>query len=240
MSDSKFNVIFMRDNSPVRRYRVSPAIIKFGAYGLVFLLILACGGAAGGYTFWRENASLRQDKAGLERQLREANMELERLQNVDKILKSNDPEELQTLLGSMSPPADRKARKEDKTPPPPPAVDLKKIFDRVDARQASVESFVAKLAGESMNLTFNLSNLLGADMLTGSAQVSLVLVDGVLIPVTVKEADMSFSIQRFKQISTSFALPKDTPPDRLFGLRLILKSPQGQTIFSETYPLPRP
>jgi hypothetical protein len=239
VTDSKFNVIFMRDNSPVRRYRVSPAIIKFGAYGLVLLLVLACGGAAGGYTFWRENASLRQDKSGLERQLREANMELERLQNVDKILKSNDPEELQTLLGSMSPPTDRKAKKEDKTPPPPPAVDLKKIFDRVDSRQVSVENFTARMAGDTMNLTFSLNNLQSNEMLTGVAQVALVLVDGGLAPVSAKEADMSFSIQRFKQISTSFALPKDVAPDRLFGLRLMLKNPQGQIIFSETHPLPR-
>lgn len=238
MSNGKFNVIFMRDNSPVRRYRVSPAVIKFAAYALVLLLVLAGGGVAAGYTFWRENAALRQDKGSLERLVREVNMELERLQNVDKILKSNDPEELQTLLGSMSPPTDRKARKEDKTPPAPP-VDLKKLFDRVDTRQASVENFSAKIAGDSMNLTFSLNNLLGSEMLTGVAQVALVLADGGLVPVTVKDADMSFSIQRFKQISTSFSLPKDVAADHLFGLRLMLKNPQGQTFFSETHPLPR-
>jgi hypothetical protein len=239
VSDSKFNVIFMRDNSPVRRYRVSPSIIKFGAYGLVLLVLLAFCGAAAGYTFWHENFSLRQDKSTLERQLREANMELERLQNVDKILKSNDPEELQALLGSMSPPSERKAKKEEKSTPQQPSVDLKKVFDRVDLRQASVENFNAKVSGDSMNLSFSLNNLLGNEMLTGVAQVVLVLADGSVIPVSVKEADMSFSIQRFKQISTTFALPKDVSSDRLYGLRLILKNPQGQTIFSETHPFPR-
>ncbi|MEW5772780.1 MAG: hypothetical protein AB1916_04580 [Thermodesulfobacteriota bacterium] len=241
MSDSKFNVIFMRDNSPVRRYRVSPAIIKFAAYGLVLLVLLACGGVAAGYNFWRDNAALRQDKNSLERQLREANMELERLQNVDKILKSNDPEELQTLLGSMSPPSERKGKKEEGKPsaPTPPPVDLKKLFDRVDTRQASVENFTARLNGDNMILSFSLNNLLGSEMLTGAAQVSLILVDGALVPVTVKEADMTFQIQRFKQITTTFALPKDVASDRLFGLRLMLKNPQGQTIFSETLPIPR-
>ena len=244
MSDSKFNVIFMRDNSPVRRYRVSPAIIKFGAYGLVFLVLLACGGAVAGYTYWHENFSLRQDRASLERQVREANMELERLHNVDKILKSNDPEELQALLGSMTPPSERKAKKEEKAaaqpqPQPQPPVDLKKMFDKVDTRQASVENFTFKLSGDAINLAFNLNNLLGNEMLTGVAQVALVLADGSVVPISVKEADMSFSIQRFKQISTTFALPKDVSHDRLYGLRLMLKNPQGQTIFSETHPFPR-
>ncbi len=244
MSESKFNVIFMRDNSPVRRYRVSPAIIKFGAYGLALLVLLACGGAVGGYTYWHENYSLRQEKAGLERQLREANMELERLQNVDKILKSNDPEELQALLGSMTPPSERKAKKEEKAAAQqqqqqPPAVDLKKVFEKVDSRQASVENFNFKLAGDAINLSFNLNNLLGNEMLTGVAQVALVLSDGSVVPVSVKEADMSFSIQRFKQISTTFALPKDLSRDRLLGLRLMLKNPQGQMIFSETHQFPR-
>ena len=239
MSDSKFNVIFMRDNSPVRRYRVSPVVIKFGAYGLVLLVLMACGGAISGYTFWRENFALRQDKAGLERQLRESSMELERLQNVDKILKSNDPEELQALLGSMSPPTERKAGKREEKASSAPSVDLKKLFDRVDTRQASVENFSTKFSGDSLSLSFNLNNLTGTELLTGVAQLALVLIDGAVVPVTVKEADVSFQIQRFKQISTTLALPKDVASDRLFGLRLMLKNPQGHTIFSETYPFPR-
>jgi len=238
VSDGKFNVIFMRDNSPVRRYRVSPAVIKFAAYSLVLLVLLACGGAVAGYTFWRENAALRQDTTGLERQLREANMELERLQNVDKILKSNDPEELQTLLGSMSPPSAHKSLKDEKSPPAPP-IDLKKIFERVDTRQASVENLSLKLSGNSLSLSFNLNNLLGSEMLSGVARVALVLADGAVVPVPVKEADVSFQIQRFKQISTTIALPKDVASDRIFGMRLMLKNPQGQTIFSETYPSSR-
>lgn len=236
MSNSKFNLIFMRDNSPVRRYRVSPALIKFGAYGLALLVLMACGGAAAGYTFWRENFTLRQEKGALERQLRESTMDLERLQNVDKILKSNDPEELQALLGSMSPPAERKAKKDER---PAPAMDLKKLFDRVDTRQAGVENFQAKVNGEHMSVSFNLNNLLGAEMLTGTAQMSLVMVDGNQSPVDAKDADLSYQIQRFKQISTSFTLSKEMAQERIFGVRLTLKNPQGQTIFSETYPLSR-
>jgi hypothetical protein len=250
VSESKINVIFMRDDSHVRRYRLSPVWLRSVVYALIFLVLSAVGGGFAGLTFWRQNAALRADKAALEHDLRESAIELERLQNIDKILKSNDPEELQAMLGTMSSSADRKARK-DKNPdkaddaaapgaPPAQGEELRKAMEKVDTHQAKVENLQVRYTGSSLSLSLGLTNLRGNELLTGAAQVALVTNDGALLPLESNEADMSFSIQRFKQLSASFRLPKDLAQDKLYGFKLSLKNPSGQIIFSETHQLSRP
>jgi hypothetical protein len=57
-SKAKYNVLMMRDNTPVRRYRFP----RSGSTGAYFLLVLLAVAGAGGYfglTFWKENRVLR-------------------------------------------------------------------------------------------------------------------------------------------------------------------------------------
>lgn len=226
---AKFNVLMMRDDSPVRRYRLSPGWLKTALLLMSLLLLLAGGGGWAGYSFWQKNVDLRAERETLERDLRDANMELERLQNVDKILKSNDPEDMQSLLGSMS---SEPARPEPSRPP----IDLRKLFTRVDLQQVSVDNLQAKFTGNGVQVVFNLNNLLNST-LSGDAIITLITTDGKEEKVKLNKNDLSFQIQRFKQIRTVLPLPAKRGKDDIFGLRLKITNPQGQIIFSETYPL---
>jgi len=226
---AKFNVLMMRDDSPVRRYRLSPGWLKTAIFALLFLVLLAGGGGWAGYTFWQKNRDLRAEKGTMERQLRDANMELERLQNIDKILKSNDPEDMQSLLGSMSAESPRPA-------PTRPPLDLRRLFTRVDLQQVSVDNLQAKYTGNGLQVIFNLNNLLNAT-LSGDAVLTLITTEGKELQVKLNRNDLSFQIQRFKQIRTVLPMPPKHDKDSLFGLRLKIANPKGQTIFSETYPL---
>ena len=226
---AKFNVLMMRDDSPVRRYRLSPGWLKTALSLLLLLMLLAGGGGWAGYTFWQKNRDLRADKETMERELRDANMELERLQNIDKIIKSNDPQDMQSLLGSMSSEPARPA-------PSRPPLDLRKLFTRVDLQQVSVDNLQAKFTGNGVQVVFNLNNLLNST-LSGDAILTLITTDGKEVQVKLNKNDLSFQIQRFKQIRTVLPMPPKHDKDGIFGLRLKITNPQGQTIFSETYPL---
>ncbi|NJB68041.1 hypothetical protein GGQ74_001714 [Desulfobaculum xiamenense] len=231
MSNAKYNVLMMRDNSPVRRYRVSPAWLRAGIYLLLLLLAVAGGGGWAGFTFWTQNMRLSDDLASTQRELRDARIELERLRNIDNILKSNDPEDLQSLLGTVS-----QSEKAEEKPTAPP-VDLRKLFRRVDMQQVRVDNLQAKVEGEHVNITFNLNNLIATGSITGSAELTLLTADGREVQPKVNRDDLVFQIQRFKQIATAFDLPEDTPIAKVFGVRLGIKNSSGQTLFSETYPL---
>ncbi len=227
----KYNVLMMRDNSTVHRYRISSTWLKVFLYGFCFLVLLAAGGGLAGFTFWRQNAALRSERAALQHDLRQAGIELERLQNVDKILKSNDPEELQSLLGSMG------SVKQKPAPAPAQPPDLKRLFNDVDTRQVGVDNLQARMDDEAMNVSFNLSNLLAQGTLAGEASLALVTSEGALLPVEASQSELSFQIQRFKRMDVKFSLPGDTAREKLFGLRLVIRNPSGQTIFSATHTL---
>ncbi|WP_245628742.1 hypothetical protein [Salidesulfovibrio brasiliensis] len=91
MSDSKYSVLFMRDDADVRRYRLSPFWLRFFLCSQMFLLFCAAGGMYLGYRGWKETKALNVENKRLEQQLVDAQVRLERLGNMEKILKSYDP-----------------------------------------------------------------------------------------------------------------------------------------------------
>ncbi len=116
MTDEKYSLLLMRDDCRVRRLRVSPLALRLLTISLVLLPLLAAFGVWAGFSFWQANRALVNQNQTLDRELKEARVELERLSNLESLLRSSDPEELRALLGSAalaSPPAPAPARPGD-------------------------------------------------------------------------------------------------------------------------------
>ncbi|MDR3044669.1 MAG: hypothetical protein LBU75_10490 [Desulfovibrio sp.] len=108
MTDEKYSLLLMRDDCRVRRLRVSPLALRLLTISLVLLPLLAAFGVWAGFSFWQANRALVNQNQSLDRELKEARVELERLSNLESLLRNSDPEELRALLGSAalaSPPA---------------------------------------------------------------------------------------------------------------------------------------
>uniref|UniRef100_B8DLP3 Uncharacterized protein n=1 Tax=Nitratidesulfovibrio vulgaris (strain DSM 19637 / Miyazaki F) TaxID=883 RepID=B8DLP3_NITV9 len=108
MTDEKYSLLLMRDDCRVRRLRVSPLALRMLTISLVLLPLLAAFGVWAGISFWQANRALVSQNQSLDRELKEARVELERLSNLEALLRNSDPEELRALLGSAalaSPPA---------------------------------------------------------------------------------------------------------------------------------------
>lgn len=229
MSESKYSVLFMRDDASVKRYRIRPFWLKFFFWFQLLLVAVACGGAWVGYTFWQERSSLIAEKIDLEQHLHEAEIQLERLDNIQKILKSYDPRELQSLLSATP--------SEEPAPPKQPDIDLNQIFTHVDTREVKVDNLQARHNGSNVTLSFELNNLQTSKQLAGVVDISLFGTDGKQYIPQTNRNDLVFQIQRFKRIRTSFNLPKELSKDSVFGVRLEIKGSQGEMIFRETYPM---
>ena len=76
-------------------------------------------------------------------------------------------------------------------------------------------------------------------MLNGRVDLLLVTDSGKVEPAGAPEADLTFSIQRFKRIQTSFNFPAGMQRSDLFALRVVIKGQDGKAIFSETYQIAR-
>lgn len=231
MGNTKYNVLFMRDDDTVKRYRLSPFWLKVLFWIVFMLAVSAAAGTWAGYTFWAENAQLKQDKIELQKNLNDASVQLERLENVNKILDSYDPNELQSLLTAVP--------VEEKKIESGPVVDLNKLLFYKNLMRAGVENVKLRKSGGSLALSFDLNNLQTSSALSGLAKVELIKNNGKGVQIKANPNDMSFHIQRFKVVRTRFGLPSGSNLKDVYGIRLMITTKKGELIFSEVYPLSR-
>ena len=230
MSDSKYSVLFMRDDRDVTRYRVSPFWLRMFVISQIFLLLCAVGGIYMGVRGFGINSALHTENKNLEQRLVDAEVRLERLGNMEKILESYDPTELQSLLSAAT--TEVEEQKDVR-----PEVDLNKIFIRTNTRQVGVENMQARLSGSKLTVTFELNNLEASKSMAGQADFIFLTKAGTALTAKTNKGDLSFQIQRFKRMETNFPLPEGSDKKDLFALRLIIKGKDGDVIFAETYPL---
>jgi hypothetical protein len=219
----------MRDDTKVRSLRIGTGWFRFFFYFISLLTLLAAGGSYFGYINLMENRVLAEKNHFLQRDLRHANMELERLQNIEQIIKSNDPKELEALFGSVIPETERLTA----TAKP---VNLRELFQPVDQRQVSLDNIRARFDAQNLRVTFNINNLL-SETLSGSAEVELLTTSGGVHKINLDKNDMAFQIQRFKQVAATIPLADEVKRDDVFAVRLIVRNPVGKVIFRDTYPL---
>ncbi len=231
MGNTKYNVLFMRDDDTVKRYRLSPFWLSVFFWFIILLAVCAGVGAWSGYNFWNQNTELRQDKLALQKNLNDASIQLERLENVNKILDSYDPNDVQSLLASVP--------VEEKKVEAPTGTDLKKLLFYKNLMRAGVENVKIRYSGGSLALSFDLNNLQTSSSLSGLAGVELIANNGHSSVVKVNRNDMAFHIQRFKVVRTRFALPSGMALKDMYGLRLMISTNNNELIFSEVYPLSR-
>ncbi|MFW5836663.1 MAG: hypothetical protein ACOCVM_01545 [Desulfovibrionaceae bacterium] len=232
--DSKYSVLFMRDDSNVKRFRMSPLWLKIFIYFQVFLVAYAVLITFLAVRFLQANTRLTKAKQETETLLADAAVQLERLQKVRHILAAYEAEDVDTLLGVVQPPEQEPAD----SAAPGQAVSLSRLFDRIDAGQAAVSEFDAQLDGRRLDLSFSLNNLLPSDKtISGRAVVKLVLDDGSQAVLPTNPEEMSYLIQRYKQVHTSAQLPAGVDPGVVIGLRLVLQSSNGNIVLSELHPL---
>lgn len=237
----KYNVIFMRDNEKVRRLRFSPFWIKGAIYFLLTLLICSVVGIYGGLTFWRANRALVQERADLQQRLDEAKVRLERLANVEKLLMSNDPDELHTLFGALSVDGQSALRPKpgDKAPEgdKPQAQEPKAGQARVDLGKVKVENVRLRRQDKDMVLSFQLTSLNTSKPLAGRAVIEILRADGGPLAVEASPGETGFKIQSYKEMSASFPLPAGITAEGFVGVRLSIKISDGTVVFSDNYPL---
>jgi hypothetical protein len=220
--DSNFSVLFMRDDSDVKTFRVSPRRLKLllGISGVVALLVMV--GLAVGLRSFVGYRVLLNERRGLESSLAEAQVSLERLGNLDKIQKSQGGKDSGAARGQAGEKASPAASQ--------------RVFALVNTGAMTVENFRAQFGGQTLNVTFDLNNRVSG-ALSGDIRLLLLRNDGSLIPLAVPAQDMTYQIQRFKRISTSGPIPEGLTRREALGLRIEIKTSEGDLIFGETYAL---
>lgn len=228
MRSTKYNIILMRDDTSVRRFRLRPFWLKFFIIGFIFLLFSSIAGAYISYVLYEEKEAISRSHENKEEMLSEARRELQRLQNVEEMLKSyNELDQSSFLAGS-------RPKKETRS-----MVDLSDMFGLVDTGIVGISNVQVRLVRDRdrMNVQFEINNLQSDATASGRIFLSLIRQDGLEVELGLEDNDLDFAISRFKNVEVTFDFPETVDEDNLFALRLVARDTNGSKVYAETFPL---
>ena len=243
----RIDILILRDASSVGRYRLPVWLMRLLVFAPIVFLLLLGATVAVAYHLHQDNKALTDRTRVLRQEIDAAGEGLMRLENLERTLRSKDLTELETLLGSYN--ADnpgwwkpRVVERKDTAPASPAEAakerpDLSKVLARVDANQAGVDNLKFKFDNRRLTLGIDLSNVTPQTGLAGKVEVALVGNDGTVWPLKADKDELSFQIQRFKQIATNLSLPAKLDPRDMYGLRLVIVDSAGKAVFAQVYPL---
>ncbi len=222
MKNTSYSVLFMRDDTDVKSFRVSPRRLKLllwaGAGLGVFVLIALIVGLKSFVSY----RVLLAERRNLELSLADAQVALERLGNIEKIQQSMG------VAGKDG----KDAAKGDKSAPAGA-----RAFARVDSGAMAVDNLRAQISGGSLSVSFDLNNK-ASGAAAGDIRLLVLKSDGSLSELEPSSAaDLTYQIQRFKRISASARLPEGLTRREALGLRVEIKNSDGEVILGETYAL---
>lgn len=240
------DILVMRGAGRVQRYHLRPFWLRAIWLAPLCLLVLLAASLVVVRYQYRALATATGQAKTMRAELATVGERLVRLENIEKILRSKDATELETLLASFNPddpdwwkpaPKGKESQEAKEKERDVPKTDLSKLLARIDANQAGVDNLRAKIDGRKFQINFDLSNLSPQSNLTGRGEIALVGNDTRLYPLKADKDDLTFQIQRFKQVAATISLPSKCDPKDIYGFKLTVLDPAGKTIFTQVYPL---
>ncbi len=233
MNQSKYTLLFMRDDSAVRRIRLHPLIVRLCVVFGAVCLVAVCLGGYSSVHFWRKNIQLTQTIQRLTQTVQSRDSELKRLRTLEQLIKKDDREDLSSLVASAQA-RTTKGRKE-------PFINLQDILPSIDHKVFSVANIQAHITSENIRLSFDVNkrNPNENGVLKGHVDIHLTLTSGRVITLVDKaEKNFFFELRRMKQFHLDMGIPESVSADDIFGIRIsIVMEPSDHMVFSETYPL---
>lgn len=226
MKNASYSVLFMRDDADVKTLRVSPRRLRLLLWVSAGLGLIVLIGLIVGLRSFVGYRSLLTERRDLEVQLAEAQVNMERLGNLDKLQKGGAPAKDAA-----------KDAKDAGHAPDRSTQALSRAFAKVNAGTIAVENFKAQVAGASLTTTFDLNNRAQGSA-SGGITLLLLRSDGSLTELdTANASDLTYQIQRFKRISATTRVPEGLTRREALGLRVEIKNSDGEVILGETYAL---
>jgi hypothetical protein len=98
MTGKRFTLLFIRNDSHVRRFGLSTWGFALLLGIAVAVIVAALSGSYMAYVFWDRYMDLRDEQKGIRRQLEMTEQRLSRVSNLEVFLRQLEPERLETIL----------------------------------------------------------------------------------------------------------------------------------------------
>jgi hypothetical protein len=228
----RYNVIFMRDDTPVRSFRLSPLWLKLLFIFFLLLIIVSMTGVYWSFVFFQEKkqeAGLYQLKVESFEQMKK---ELNRLQNVEKILENYNEHELRSFLVNH-----QQEQREQAQEVSSADVDLRVILDSVDKNIVGVSNVRISFVQNRMRVQLEVNNMQGKGPVSGAISLYLIKNNGDILNLDLEESDLRYSITRFRTMDNTFDLPESLDHESIFGLRVTAKNDENYVVYTRVFPV---
>ncbi|MFW6324639.1 MAG: hypothetical protein ACOC0U_06190 [Desulfovibrionales bacterium] len=231
MRKSRYTLLFIRNDSSIRRFRLTPFFLLLTVLGSILLMSIAVGGSYVGYLFWVKYHSLRESQDRLQKQLVQKESRLNRLENLEKFLHSFDPEKLEVLLGMNSGSSPGEANK--------PAEKEAPAYVDVDRGVVRLSNLDVSSEGENIRLAFRILTVDQGTPTSGRMRVQLIGQEGTAIAVKTDavHGGTSYRIRRFKDMDLKVPLPVGSSMKDIAFVRLLALDEKETLVLSKTVEL---
>jgi hypothetical protein len=223
--DDKLTLLLMRDVGHVRQYQFRRMWFNLFLYAQAGLFLAAASGLYGCFFHWSRHMELINIHAALREQASEQQMHIARLQHVLEILTTGE-HELKILFSThysthSSGPGSRE-------------IDLSTLFAHVDLQVVSVSNLQVRTVGDKLRLSFELHNHAGGSI-SGMTSVYLVRRNASVFQAQADKDELSFAIERNREVNSMLELPSGIALDDIFALRLVISNTEHEDMFIQTY-----
>lgn len=237
MSSNKLSILIMRDNEKVRRMRISSGWISAVIWLFVILVCLAALNGTAAWWLYQKYERFQELDQAKDRVIADLRVQLERYQNMEKIVGAAPPERRDA---GDSPPRDAasgvSAGEERGNESPPSAREREKAAS--PARISNIN--VRPRSGRQIRLSFDLSNADAGTVLAGHILVAVQTKADNFIDVFPPKDELAFQIARFKRVATSFNLPDGVAMNDVKAVRVEVRLSNGFASLPEVFTFPTP
>jgi hypothetical protein len=234
MRRDKYNVIFMKDLASARSFRLSPFWIKFFILFFILLLLISLAGSYYSLVFFQEKKEITRLYEHKAEALNEAKRELNRMQNVEKMLEKSREDELRSFLTVRKEQLPEQGPKENINVS---AIDLRDIFEPVDLDIVGISNVQARFTQKGMWISLEVNNMGTKGRVSGRVFLALITNDGSMEDLLLDDTELNYVIARFRTMETTFDLPEGMNQDSLFALRIEARDDEDNLLYSEAFPL---
>ncbi len=236
MASNKLRILVMRDSEKVRSLHLSPVWLTLLVWAFIILACLAALGGTASWWLYQKYIQFQESDQEKDRHIVELRYQLERCQNMEKI-----------VSGGMAPLAPALADEPVPAAPAAPApapVEPAPLPPRPEAQQpvtARISNITVRPRSDSqIRLSFDISNAGEGSVLTGRVLVAVQTGDGAFTEVFPPRDELAFQIARFKRIATVFSLPENVSMNDIKAVRIQVRFSNGTTLPAQTFPFPTP
>lgn len=243
-----YDLLILPDGGAARKMRLTSARLSFYKFCLGLLLVLAGGGVSATWFLTAESLRTTELLRQTQKDLVGTKAQIERLGNIDELLRGADPERIAEKLKALDEMAKQPTQPAGDGPVEGdaeneaddcPKIDLTELFATVSAGADVANVKIRFEPARGFVTTFDVSNAEPKNPISGVVGAQALLRDGSTIPLSAPREELAFSINRLKAFSTVLALPKDVDRSKCFALILEITSQAGKKLYHGLTILPR-